>query len=231
LFEAAGKPLRGASLSLGEPQSDPSKIKGPWTVLRDKNGKNRYYPLVRSGFSHPKAEEYTRIHLADWDLDGKPDLLVGDFEGAFLLYRNGGKPGEPRFGLPEEVRPGKSPNDKKTGRFSGGRPSPFLFDWDGDGRRDLLVGCERGQVWFYRNVGENRAPAFDPGEPVRARGKPIQVGYRARLCVCDWNGDGTPDLLVGNCYSKSTPGGPRKTETRGNVWLFLGKKAEREEGF
>lgn len=37
--------------------------------------------------------------VTDWDGDGLPDLLVGQFQGGYLrIYRNGGKKGAPAFG-------------------------------------------------------------------------------------------------------------------------------------
>jgi hypothetical protein len=231
LLVVDGKPLKGAQLTIGKEFDDPKKIKGRFTVRRGKDGKTKYMELKRIGFSHEKAEQYTRLHAADWDGDGRIDLLVGDYNGACLLYRNEGKR-EAVFGLPTEIRPEKSDEKETTTSstsFAGGRPSPYLYDWDGDGKRDLLVGTEKGQVWFYRNEGKDHAPRFGKGTPLRAGGKEIKTGYRARIGVCDWNGDGVPDLLVGNCYSSTIPGIRR--ETRGNVWLYVGKRTEDEGEF
>jgi hypothetical protein len=215
LLEVDGKPLAGGRVEVGEGEPGPGE-----RAVVGRDGKKRR--LVTIGGSHPLAEQYTKIHLADWNGDGLPDLLVGHSEGNFLLYRNAGKPGAPAFGLPEKVAP--------SGGMFPSRPSPWLFDWDGDGKRDLLVGTEDGKVWFYPNTGADAAPAFKEGKPLQAGGKPIQVGNRARLCVCDWNNDGIPDLLVGNFYSKPAKEKGQRGEMGGNLWLFLGKTAG-EEGF
>ncbi|MFO7906883.1 MAG: FG-GAP repeat domain-containing protein [Planctomycetota bacterium] len=43
-----------------------------------------------------------------------------------------------------------------------GHAAPFAGDFDGDGRRDLLVGeYYQGQLRIYRNVGTNSEPRFD----------------------------------------------------------------------
>ena len=40
--------------------------------------------------------------------------------------------------------------------------APVMTDWDGDGRKDLLIGqFELGRLRFYPNIGENDAPVFD----------------------------------------------------------------------
>src|SRR5260370_3181513 len=82
--------------------------------------------------------------VADWDSDGKLDLILGADDGSAVWYRNVGSAREPKL---EAARPliGKSPlgwggDDKRGPRDWGLRVKPCVFDWDGDGRADLLVG-------------------------------------------------------------------------------------------
>ena len=43
-----------------------------------------------------------------------------------------------------------------------GHAAPLYIDWDGDGRRDLLVGqFGEGKLRIYRNVGTASQPRFD----------------------------------------------------------------------
>ena len=43
-----------------------------------------------------------------------------------------------------------------------GHAAPFVGDFDGDGRKDLLVGeYYKGRLRIYRNVGTNAKPRFD----------------------------------------------------------------------
>lgn len=45
-----------------------------------------------------------------------------------------------------------------------GHSAPFVVDWDGDGKRDLLVGqFGGGALWIYRNEGTDAAPRLGPG--------------------------------------------------------------------
>lgn len=75
---------------------------------------------------------------------------------------------------------------------------PFAFDWDGDGRLDLLVGFIRGYLFLYRNVGTRDEPEFQGPAFIEADGKPLKVPWYSAPRVVDWNGDGLPDLLVGH---------------------------------
>lgn len=173
--------------------------------------------LIRKNNSHDFAEQYTKIHFADWNGDGLPDLLMGYSAGFFQILINEGTKKAPLFNKAVKIMPVK-------GDF-GRRPSPYLFDWDKDGLVDLIVGTERGKVFFHRNVATDEKPKYAQGIPLTAGGKTIQCGYRARICIADWNGDGTPDLILGNAYAKMDPKLPRGRETRGKVWIYLGEEA------
>jgi len=157
--------------------------------------------------SHPLAGSYSKLHMGDWDGDGLKDLLVGHNE-EIILYKNAGTASAPKLRAPTKL---ECPGGKWPFR-----PSPYVVDWDGDGKQDLLVGCEQPQVVFYRNVGTAKEPKLAAGKPLELKGDGFQTSYRCRIGVTDWNNDGKLDLLVGTFYSSQRPAG-------GNVWLFLGK--------
>ena len=61
---------------------------------------------------------------------------------------------------------------------SGGNASPFVIDWDGDGRQDLLLGqFDQGKVRFYQNVGTNFDPLFSDFTYLQADGMDISLSY------------------------------------------------------
>src|SRR5262249_20898376 len=94
------------------------------------------------------AEEIADLRLrmipyaADWDGDGRLDVVGSSAAGAVVLYRNLGQ-----------------------GRFAAGVPlrvpavpySPFAaaVDWNGDGDPDLVIGTAYGYLcWFERSFLE-----------------------------------------------------------------------------
>ncbi len=157
--------------------------------------------------SHELAGRYAWIHMADWDGDGLKDLFVGH-TSSLAFYKNGGTQSAPRLQAPTLFElPG-------GGRIL--RPSAYVVDWDGDGKKDLLVGGENPKIYFYRNIGTDKKPKLDKGEALELKGPGSDAGYRWRVDVTDWNNDGKKDLLLGNFYSSGRKAG-------GNIWLFLGK--------
>jgi hypothetical protein len=76
-------------------------------------------------------------------------------------------------------------------------------DWDGDGLSDLIAGCSRGGMVWYKNLGAARAPAFASARLLFTNdGMPVDVGWGSSPRIVDWDGDGAKDVLSGaerNC--------------------------------
>ena len=56
-----------------------------------------------------------------------------------------------------------------------GHCGPTVFDVDGDGLADLVVGDFSGQFTVYRNVGSARQPRYAAGQLLRAGGEVAKV--------------------------------------------------------
>lgn len=143
----------------------------------------------------------------DVDEDGQPDLLAGIEPGMFLWARNIGTSAAPVFGAAEPLagadgRPiqlyAKDLGTSMWGPLEDWdeRTSPVPVDWDGDGRWDIVTNTMSGRVYWLRNVGVRGAPRFGPPQPVETMAGPLLSVPRSRPGIADWNGDGTPDVVI-----------------------------------
>lgn len=134
-----------------------------------------------------KVRSPSAAYLVDWNGDGRMDLLVGNGGGYLHLFMNQGS---------GEFAPGVMVKAAGKDLDVGGKASPYAVDWNGDGKKDLVMGNGSGEVFLYLNEGTNEQPAF--GKPVKLNGGSLDVGSNSSPDVADWNGDGKKDLIIGN---------------------------------
>ncbi len=129
-------------------------------------------------------------YIADWDSDGKKDIIVGQASGEVSVFFNMGTNQSPLFSGGIKLNNG----ELDVGFFS----SPAIVDWNADGKKDLLVGNSRGNVYVFFNIGDNSQPRFsDDGMKTQ-----ISVSNYATPYVTDWNGDGKFDIVCGSSDGK-----------------------------
>jgi hypothetical protein len=122
--------------------------------------------------------------VADWNNDGRKDLLVGQGDGTIRLFLNIGTDAAPAFDAGQFLQIAGVPADFGT------KAAPVVADLDGDGLKELVVGNAAGQVVVCWNDGTNAAPQL--AAPIAL----FSVTGAAIPSAVDWDADGDRDLLV-----------------------------------
>jgi hypothetical protein len=144
-----------------------------------------------------------RIDVADWDADGAPDLLTGDFDGYVWWLRNVSTPGELRFADPAHVVSGLDPIHWPYNTH------PRAIDLNLDGLVDLASGINWGWVFVY--AASDQSPGSPPTLPrigyIRDRwGERLEfrdlIGDDTTPDFGDLNADGVLDMVSGGFNGK-----------------------------
>ncbi len=143
------------------------------------------------------ARMATRVFPTDIMKSGKKDLIVGNYIGEVLLIPNAGSVQVPDFKQPAEVGRMAIPTMKDSTRKWGNVFAPATWDWNKDGKEDLLLGegsYSANNIHLLLNQGSGAKPVFDESNRhVIAFGDGLE---QLTPTVVDYNGDGIPDLLV-----------------------------------
>lgn len=160
------------------------------------------------GVKAENARQGQRICLSDIFRSGKKDLVIGNYLGEIMLIPNAGSGVKPDFRQPSTLASVIIPTMKDSLKKWGNLFAPATWDWNRDGKDDLLLGegsYSANSIHLLVNQGSGSKPVFDENNrSVLAYGKGLE---QLSPCVVDYNGDGNLDLLV--------------TERTGKVAVYL----------
>lgn len=123
----------------------------------------------------------------DWDGDGREDIIVGDASGYLALWKGTDNP--LTYGPCEFIRTeaGVVRHRPLDGNLQGAEEDawsytqPEMFDWDGDGRKDIITNDNEAKLLLYRGTGSGslvQAP-----ERFMLKDKPLPLAWRSRPSV------------------------------------------------
>ena len=181
-----------------------------------------FLPVLNESGNVAETPMPVAVAVGDLNSDGLADLLSSDPLGYLRVYFNRGSKEQPKFTSGEIATPwlasgeGDPPwrppglgggneisgwNQKWAKRRLGVRVS--LADLTGTGKLDLVAGNYFGDLFIVRNSGTAQTAQFPQPQPLAKAMVPTRKDSTRRWgnvfapLLHDWDGDGQPDLLVG----------------------------------
>ena len=199
---------------------------GRVAFLRNTGTMKEHIPIFESPvFFQQKAEDLkfgvlSTPFAVDWDSDGKEDIICGNSAGNIAFIKNlGGYP--PKWappvlltsnGRPIRIMAGRNGSIQGPAEAKWGYTTLSVADWDGDGKKDLIVNSIWGKVIWFKNIGSKQHPTLSKAQDVVvdwAKGAPkpawnwwkpgkteLVTQWRTTPLAIDWNKDGLMDLVM-----------------------------------
>lgn len=159
--------------------------------------------LIEDSLQSPFRHTGSTFLLLDLDEDLDKDLILGDVDYPNLIELINGGTLDSAYMVSQD--PAFPSYNKPVNLFS--MPASEYLDINNDGIPDLVISpfdpslttSENFQsIWVYENEGEVANPDFNFITTDFLQSGTIDVGSGAYPVLEDWNGDGLPDLFIGN---------------------------------
>ena len=164
------------------------------------------------------AEEkwgYTVLYVADWNMDGLPDIILNSIVGKIQWLQNIGTLREPAFAHVQSVKVDWEETPPKPAwnwwypeseeLVVQWRTRPIILDINKDGLNDLIVIDHEGYLSYFERKKEKDMLILKPGNRIffNAEGNALQLNEkeagssgRRKIDFVDWDNDGDYDLLI-----------------------------------
>ena len=159
---------------------------------------------------------YVTVDVADWDGDGRKDLIVGCETGQLVFVKNIGQDNDWQFAAPEYLTTADGEEIRLTDAADGvvdatlygslaaanyGYTAPTVVDLNGDGVLDIITSTQLPWLYIIENIGTAAEPKLQTPRRVIADGREYVSLCRVRPGIADFNGDGVVDLVHCDCSS------------------------------
>lgn len=131
--------------------------------------------------------------LCDWDGDGVLDIVAGNSAGYIKFFKNVGSDSKPSFlsgvylsagGYRIHVQPGYGEDIQGPAEARWGYVGANVYDWNGDGRLDILTNDSRAKHMVYMGVDGGLSPEHS----IYLNDRPLHGMWRCRPGVGKWDG-------------------------------------------
>ena len=162
-------------------------------------------PVFAKGGLSTDVRSATAFSIAAGDLDGdgKPEVVVGTFDGFVYAFRGDGSlvSGWP-FSIDRSTR---TKADREHVTYEGIMAAPAMADFNGDARQEVVVATQNALLYVLGGDGKPLS-SWNGGQPrvlqdptLSPTSEPKQLRDRVMSspALGDLNGDGTPDIVLG----------------------------------
>ena len=141
------------------------------------------------------------ITALDLNGDQSMELLLGDITFNNLVMLENSGPADAAVIVGEDAAFPNYDTSVEIPKF----PASYYFDFDNDGKKDLIVSPNGNNVshnyenvWFYKNQAEDNSVNLNLVKTNALQDQMIEVGSGAHPVFFDYNADGLMDLIVAN---------------------------------
>ncbi|WP_276133931.1 T9SS type A sorting domain-containing protein [Polluticoccus soli] len=99
------------------------------------------------------------LAIGDLDNDGLDDMVVGHSNGTLSFFRNyaASSNAQPDWHLSQKLLRDQNSTEINVGNSA----APLIYDINADGKKDLLIGCQAGTIFYYKNIGGSGLPSLE----------------------------------------------------------------------